>query len=176
VNAAIFMALVHALVVAEGRRQASPQIVARRVHHLLLELAKPTMPVSVFYGVVDVQECVMRYINAGSALALLRHANGAVEMLPGEANMLAASLHTDVEERAISLHKGCVLLLPSAGLIAAQNASGEAYGTDRLQNALKRGPETPQELKDFVLADLDAHCAGAPQHGDQTLLVMRHAT
>lgn len=175
VNAAIFMALVHALVVAEGRRQTSPQIVARRVHHLLLELAKPTMPVSIFYGVVDVQERVLRYINAGSALAMLRDANGEVELLRGEAHMLAAALHTDVEERTISLHAGCGLLLPSAGLVAANNAAGEAYGTDRLQRALQRGPHTPEELRDFVLADLDAHVAGAVQRSDQTLLVLHYA-
>ena len=169
--AAIFMALTRALIVSEGKRQLSPKMAASSVHQLLLQLAKPTMPVSLFYGVVDVRDRSMKYVNAGHAAPLLRNAGGHIESLPGEGTMLAASLRADMEERSIGLKAGDTLMLYSDGLAKAHNTAGEPYGVGRLRAILSSEAAAPDALIDAVFADVDEHTRAAPQTADQALLI-----
>jgi serine phosphatase RsbU (regulator of sigma subunit) len=169
--AAIFMALTRALVVSEGQRQLSPKMVASSVHQLLLQLAKPTMPVSLFYGVVDVRDRSMKYVNAGHAAPLLRNAGGHIESLPGEGVMLAASLRADLEERSIGLKAGDTLVLYTDGLVTAPNAAGEPYGVGRLRAILGGETPAPDALIDAIFADVDGYMRSLPQTADQALLI-----
>ncbi|HJW84006.1 MAG TPA: SpoIIE family protein phosphatase [Anaerolineae bacterium] len=169
--AAIFMALTRALVVAEGERQLSPKLVATRVHQLLLQLAKPTMPVRMFYGVVDVRDRSMKYVNAGHAAPLWHRADGLIESLPGQGTLLAESYQMDVEERSVAFKSGDALVLYTDGLLLAANAAGELYGADRLKAILSGEIASPEAMIDRVLADVDAHCGGRPRMRDQALLI-----
>lgn len=171
VFAAIFMALTRALVVAEGERELSPKPVAVRVHQLLLQLAKPTMPVSMFYAVVDVRDRKMTYINAGHTAPLLRHADGLIESLPGKGTLLAESLRVEVEQQSIELQPGDALALYTDGLILAEDAAGKPYGADRLKAVLSGEAASPDAMIDRVLADVDAHIGKAPRTKDQAMLV-----
>ena len=168
---AIFMALTRALVVAEGERQLSPRLVATRVHQLLLQLAKPTMPVSMFYGVVDVRDRSMKYVNAGHAAPLVHRADGLIEPLPGQGTLLAESFQVDVEERSAGFKPGDALVLYTDGLLLAENAAGEPYGADHLRATLSGESAAPEAMIDRVLADVDAHCGGRPQTRDQAILI-----
>lgn len=170
--AAIFMALTRALLVSEGQRQLSPRQVAERVHQLLLQLAKPTMPVSMFYAVVDVRNQAMTYVNAGHATPLLHGGDGRIEPLPGSGTMLAASPRIDVEERSVLLKPHHTLVLFTDGLLETRNGSGAKYGIGRLRMALAEAAASPPaELIDRVFADIDAHRNGTAQSHDQAMLV-----
>ncbi|HEY4691576.1 MAG TPA: SpoIIE family protein phosphatase [Anaerolineae bacterium] len=171
--AAIFMALTRALVVSEGQRQLQPKIVATHVHRLLLQLAKPTMPVSLFYGIVDTRDRTMTYVNAGHSAPLLRHPDGTIEALPGEGTQLAASLRMEVEERSILLKPGQTLVLYTSGVIDTTNAAGQPFGGDGLKAALETAPAEPAALIDHTFAAMDEHRGQDGQRIDQALLVAR---
>lgn len=169
--AAIFMALTRALVVSEGQRQQQPRLVATQVHRLLLQLAKPTMPVSLFYGVVDVRDRNMKYVNAGHVAPLLRHADGGIEALPGAGTQLAASLQMDAEERAIMLRPGQTLVLYTGGLAQTENGAGEAFGVRRLKSTLVAEADSPEAHIDQLLKAVDGHRGPALQRLDQAVLI-----
>ncbi len=169
--AAIFMALTRALVVSEGQRQLSPHMVATRVHRLLLQIAKPTMPVSMFYGVVDTRDRTMKYVNAGHPAPLLRDGAGRVEALPGVGSLLAASPRVEMEERSVVLRPGHTLAMYTEGLTQAESASSGRYGLERLQAVLSHAAESPEALIDRILADVDAHRGPAARSSDQAILV-----
>ena len=169
--AAIFMALTRALVVSEGQRQLSPKPVAERVHQLLLQLAKPTLPVSMFYAVVDVRSRTMTYVNAGHAAPLLRDGDGRIEALPGEGTLLAAAPRVGVEERSVVLKPGHTLVMFTEGLSQTQNVSGAHYGVDRLKAVLSSGAASPEALIDRIVADVDAYRGKTAQSSDQAILV-----
>jgi serine phosphatase RsbU (regulator of sigma subunit) len=171
--AAIFMALTRALVVSEGQRQEHPHVVASNVHRLLLQLAKPTMPVSMFYGVIDVHERALTYVNAGHASPLVRSADGSVAALAGAGTQLAASLRVQVDERSTTLQAGQTLVLYTAGLTGAENSAGESFGVNRLKAELAGEVTSASALVDKVLAAVDAHRSGATQRYDQAILVAR---
>ena len=169
--AAIFMALTRALVVSEGQRQQQPEQVATHVHRLLLQLAKPTMPVSMFYGVVDARDGSMKYVNAGHAAPLVRNADGSIEALPGGGSQLAASLRVEVEERSIVLMPGQTLVLYTDGLVETKNAHAERFGLERLKAALSGDAASPEALIDHVFSVVDAHRGKLGRRHDQAILV-----
>ena len=170
--AAIFMALTRALVVSEGQRQEHPQLVASNVHRLLLQLAKPTMPVSMFYGVIDTRERTVTYVNAGHAPPLIRGADGSVAALPGAGTQLAASLRVQVDERSTTLHAGQTLVLYTEGLPHTENLAGEPFGSARLKAVLGGEVTSADALVDRLFAAVDAHRSGAAQRRDQALLIV----
>lgn len=170
--AAIFMALTRALVVSESQRELSAKTLAERIHQLLLQLAKPTMPVSMFYGVVDVRNQAMIYVNAGHAAPLLRQADGRVEPLAGSGTMLGASPRVDVEEKSIVLTAGQTLVMYTDGLVETRGASGAKYGAGRLRAAISLPVESPQALADRLFADADEHRGATSQSHDQALLIV----
>lgn len=169
--AAIFMALTRALLVSESQRELSPKKVAERVHQLLLQLAKPTMPVSMFYGVVDARSQALTYVNAGHIAPLLRDTGGSVEPLAGSGTMLAAAPRVDVEERSIVLKPGQALAMFTDGLVETRNPSGAKYGVGRVRAPLSRPIDSPAAVIERIFADLDRHSGQAAQSHDQALLV-----
>ncbi len=169
--AAIFMALTRALAVSEGQRQEPPHQVAMHVHRLLLQLAKPTMPVSMFYAVVDARDRSMKYVNAGHAAPLVRNADGSVEALPGAGSQLAASLRVEVEECSIALKPGQTLVLYTDGLTETRNADEERFGLERLKAALSGDAASPEALIDHVFGAVDAHRGAGGQRHDQAILI-----
>ena len=169
--AAIFMALTRALVVSEGQRQEHPHLVASNVHRLLLQLAKPTMPVSMFYGVIDVREGAVKYVNAGHAAPLVRSADGSVAALAGAGTQLAASLRVQVDERSTTLQAGQTLVLYTEGLTRTENPAGESFGVNRLKAVLASEVRSAGMLVDSVFAAVDAHRGEAAQRYDQAILV-----
>ncbi|HLF26814.1 MAG TPA: SpoIIE family protein phosphatase [Anaerolineae bacterium] len=171
--AAIFMALTRALVVSEGQRQQQPRLVASHVHRLLLQLAKPTMPVALFYGVVDVRDRSMKYVNAGHVAPLLRHTDGQIEALPGEGTQLASALRMEAEERSVTLRPGQTLALYTDGIVQTENAAGKPFGLERLQAALSGGVDSPEALIDRVFEAVNDHRDGVEQRHDQAVLVVQ---
>lgn len=172
VNAAIYMALVRALTVAEGQRQYSPKIVVERVHDLLMKLSKPAMMVSMFYGVVDVRDHTMKYVIAGHDAPLIRHVDGRIESLPGEGTRLAASQNVTLEERIVSLRSGHTLLMYTSGLVSAENSASEVFGVDRLVKTLSEDFRSPRGLCNSVFTDLETHMGQVTQSDDQALLII----
>ncbi|MGH7463202.1 MAG: PP2C family protein-serine/threonine phosphatase, partial [Longimicrobiales bacterium] len=144
---------------------------AERVHQLLLQLAKPTMPVSMFYAVVDVRSRTMTYVNAGHTAPLLRDGDGRIEALPGEGTLLAAAPRVGVEERSVVLKPGHTLVMFTEGLSQTQNVSGARYGVDRLKAVLSSGAASPEALVDRIVADVDVYRGKTAQSSDQAILV-----
>src|SRR5690606_3520234 len=68
---ALYMALTRSLLFAEARRERSPARVLENVHRLLLALGEANMFVTIFYGVIDVQNRRLTYARAGHDYPLL---------------------------------------------------------------------------------------------------------
>jgi phosphoserine phosphatase RsbU/P len=62
------------------------------------------------------------------------------------------------------------------GLTDAENPQGEAYGEQRLAQAIQRhaGKLTAVELRDAIIQDVVKFCDGTPPFDDLTMLVVRY--
>jgi sigma-B regulation protein RsbU (phosphoserine phosphatase) len=69
---------------------------------------------------------------------------------------------------------GDVMVMYTDGIVEARGEGNEEYGEDRLQLRLEESYyRTAEEIKRFIIDDLNVFTAGQPMHDDQTLLVIK---
>ena len=69
-----------------------------------------------------------------------------------------------------SWSNSCQLLICSDGLLEAESPEKEAFGEDRLNDALRDTP--PVERKDVIRTCISRHLDGATAHDDISLLLL----
>jgi sigma-B regulation protein RsbU (phosphoserine phosphatase) len=80
------------------------------------------------------------------------------------------------EELTLATRLGDVLIFFSDGIVDAENADGEMFGTDRLTAVLREHPSvchSAQATVDAILAAVAAFQAGTAHFDDETLVVLR---
>ena len=131
-----------------------------------------------FVASIDRRSRRMAYVRLGQPKPLLRRASG--EILELEGNGLpfgvdaGARFGAALEERAIELGTGDVLLLYTDGLIEA-SVGPEQFGVDRLKEGLRaaRAEASPKEILEGLVAAFDRFLAGAPPGDDVTAVCLR---
>jgi serine phosphatase RsbU (regulator of sigma subunit) len=173
IHAAIFMAISRALFLSETRRTLSPRDVCIAVNHLLLDISSDdNMFVTVFYGVLHMDERRLTYVRAGHDKPMLMHADGPIDTLEGEGRFLGMIDGLYVEERIVNLRAGDRLIMYSDGVPDANNAARERYTKERLRQIVAPlHTARAQELADAIFDDVLAFQGDAPQFDDITLLV-----
>jgi serine phosphatase RsbU (regulator of sigma subunit) len=172
--AALYMALTRSLLLAEARREASPQVVLNNVHRLLLALGEQDMFVTVFYGVVDGPAHKMTFARAGHDRPLLLH-QGNAQSLGGEGMFLGFPETDDLRlsEEQIDLSPGDRLVLYTDGLTDILSPTGQHFGLGRLQSTLlSHAHLPPDELCRATFSELAAFQEDAEQYDDMTMLVV----
>jgi len=147
------------------------------VNTLLYEASDINRYATFFFAELDCGSRTLQYVNAGhNAPAVLRKEEGAwrifrledggpvVGLLPGAA----------YEEQTLDLLPGDILLAFTDGISEAMNAAQDEWGEDRMiAEAQAHADLNAAELLHRLFRAADSFAAGAPQHDDMTLLVMR---
>jgi phosphoserine phosphatase RsbU/P len=174
IPAALFMALTRSVVRAEASRGAHPVDALLRVNAHLLDMNEATMFVTLLYGILDRRTRMFIYARAGHELPLLLTEHGEV-IRPQGARGQALGLLSDPDlgESRLRLPVGSRLLLYTDGVTDALAQDDEAFGLERLRQALgTRRQLDAQALCDHLIEMLRAFRGSAPQNDDMTLLVI----
>lgn len=116
----------------------------------------------------------LTYVNAGHNAPILRRANGAFETL--EVGGLPLGIKTDAsyETASLELRPGDALILFTDGVVEAFNESGEEFGNNRWQGAIRNLPDwNAQETLHFLMKRVDEFVGATRQADDITCLVFR---
>lgn len=172
---ALYMALTRSLIRAEAKRRFSPRQVLLSVHRLLMEMTQADMFVTIFYGVLDPAQGILRYVRAGHDRPLLfSPETSECRFLAGEGMLLGLLEKVNLEEVGVDLCPGDLLVLYSDGITDANSPAGEFFGVERLQEAIcGTGSLTAQDVCDLIFESVDQFQARAEQYDDMALLVMR---
>lgn len=176
VQAALFMAVTRTLFLAHAGHRPGPAAVAASVHRGLREIAPDSdMFVTAFYGELDVASGRLAYVRAGHEEPLLFQPDGTLTRLGGRGRFLGAIDGFDVEERTVPLLPGSVLVAYSDGVTDALDPAGVSYPLADFECVVRAHLERPAAaIADAVVSAVTAHCAGAPQADDLTVLVVKH--
>jgi serine phosphatase RsbU (regulator of sigma subunit) len=115
----------------------------------------------------------IEYVNMGHLPAILKRANGDIELLSTEGIAFGAMPIEDVEVKKVVVAPGDILYLYSDGITEAANEEGEFYGLSRLI-ALIRGIQLKDvnEITEVIYDNVRDFSRGTESVDDLTLMVI----
>jgi sigma-B regulation protein RsbU (phosphoserine phosphatase) len=154
-------------------------IMMDKVNRLVFESSASNRYATFFFAAYDAKIRRLECVNAGHnpPLVLRCGIDGKTEVLRLEADGPVVGLLENAPpytEQALTLQPGDLVLLYTDGISEAMTHDDEEWGEDRLiaaADACKH--QSAQQILDRLFADADAFTAGAPQHDDMTLLVLK---
>jgi sigma-B regulation protein RsbU (phosphoserine phosphatase) len=140
--------------------------------------------ITMTYAVIDLAARTMRYARAGHTPLIHRHdgANGEPEVDLLAPDGLVLGLRVDggetfarlLTEVTLPLQRGDVLMFFTDGISEAMDAESGLFGEERLVRLVgDHGHLPPEELRERILREIDGFVAGAPQHDDMTMILLK---
>jgi len=157
--------------------QADLTAVMRNLNVLVYESSAANRYATFFYGELDVTSRVLTYVNGGHNPPMLFRQNGGgldVHRLDTGGPVIGLIEGCEYSQGSVTLTAGDVLVAYTDGVSEAMNAAMEEWGEDRFMEAVAPNRTVPaRTLIDQLMTSADAFVAGAPQHDDMTLLIIR---
>ena len=177
-SAALLMASLHASLrgqVLSGTGDLGAKMA--NVNRLLYAASDSNRYATFFYAELDCASRTLHYVNGGhNPPALLRKEDGAwrVFRLADGGPVIGLLAGAVYKEQILHLLPGDVLLAFTDGISEAMNASEDEWGEDRIiAEAQAHADLSAEELMQGLFREADAFAAGAPQHDDMTLVILR---
>lgn len=178
VSAALLMASLHASLRGQTLNGAG-DVGAKmaNVNRLLYDASDSNRYATFFYAELDCDSRTLHYVNGGhNPPAVLRKEEGGWQVfrLEGGGPVIGLLAGAAYEPQRIHLLPGDVLLAFTDGISEAMNAAEDEWGEDRMiAEAQANADLNAAELLQRLFRAADAFAAGAPQHDDMTLVVLR---
>jgi sigma-B regulation protein RsbU (phosphoserine phosphatase) len=175
VPAAIFMAVSRTLIKATGVRDLASNECMMAANNILCGESVGSMFVTVFYGIYDLKTGLVDFTNAGHNPPYILHADGTVEMLKSECNLVLGAMEDIPYHNAtLQMNPGDALVMYTDGVTEAENKEQAQFETTRLEAALAElKGATSRQIVDTINAKVKEFIDGAPQSDDITQLVIR---
>jgi len=162
---------------SEAKESRSPAEILSRLNRSVYHHSRRGHFVSFLLAALDPESRTISFANAGQTKPLLRTATG-VRWIDAEGVHfpLGTQPETPYQESTFRLSQGDVLCLLTDGFTEAMNESHETFGTERIEEVMKR-PDlshiTAAELLSVLADEIRRHAGDAPQHDDMTMVVVK---
>jgi sigma-B regulation protein RsbU (phosphoserine phosphatase) len=176
IGAALLMASLQASLRAEATRGTPVDLAAliANVNRLVYQSSTSNRYATFFYAQYDPAHRELTYVNAGhNAPMLFRKGEEVIRLTAG--GTVVGLLETfPYQQETLKLNPGDLLVAFTDGISEAMNASEEEWGEERLMQAVESFGSLPAaELLSQIISAADGFAAGAKQHDDMTLVVLR---
>ena len=193
IAAALLMASLEASLRAEAMRAGNDLAgMIERVNNLVYDASSEDRYATLFYAQYDSRSRHLAYVNAGHCAPMLFRkaannypvtggavADGSVADGIGRLDQAGGPVvglmpGCRYEQAEIALAPGDVIVIFTDGISEAMNLSLEEWGEKRLSNiALNAKNACAEEMIARIIDAADAFAAGAPQHDDMTIVILR---
>ncbi|HEY3411964.1 MAG TPA: SpoIIE family protein phosphatase [Armatimonadota bacterium] len=172
VQAAVHTAKGKYFIRALGHEGESPAVVLSRTNALIHADTRIEMFISVFYGILEADNRLLRYCNAGHPAPIIVHKDQSMTEL-AQADLLIGILASPpYTEHTVDLLPGDTVILTTDGVTEARGDAG-MYGAESLHQCIvSRTYPTAQSLADSIVEDVLRH-SGPRMRDDIAVLVIR---
>lgn len=174
-SAALLMSTIQATLRALLTEPTSLVTIATRTNDLLWASTPASKYATAFFCRYNPETGHADYVNCGHNDGILLRADGSVEMLTTTGLPVGLFPRRTYEGAEADVRPGDLLFLYSDGVTeACTEDEDNQFGTDRLVAVLREAASRPApEILDSVFQAIDDFAAGAPQHDDITMLVLK---
>ena len=179
IAAALMMASLQASLRSEATRAPDDlAALVSNVNRLVYEASSANRYATFFYAQYNPDSLRLTYVNAGhNPPILLRCSNGLwqISRLQTGGTVVGLMPNSTYEQGAVTLAAGDLLVAFTDGITEAMNAGDEEWGEERLVEAVKCCAilASASEIIPRIMQAADAFVAGAKQHDDMTLVILR---
>jgi sigma-B regulation protein RsbU (phosphoserine phosphatase) len=146
------------------------------LNQLVYESSAANRYATFFYGQYDAPTGVLRYVNAGHNAPMVFKESGAVVRLDVGGPVVGLIAGCTYQQGSVTLEAHDILVAFTDGVSEAMNVDMNEWGEEQLMATTQRSRSlSPRGLIDRIIEQADAFVAGAPQHDDMTVIVVRHA-
>ena len=170
--AALLMSNLQAVVKALASENTSPKELVEKVNRVMCRNTTEAKFITLFYGLLDVDDKTLRYVNAGHNAPILTRKDGAQVRLEQGGLILGIFQERSYEEGEIELRPGDRLVMFTDGLSEAVDGEGEEFGEERVAELSCCTRQLSAEaLRRRLLERVTEFCAGGFDD-DATILVV----
>jgi phosphoserine phosphatase RsbU/P len=184
-SAALYMAELKGLVLSLSQIYFSPRQLLIEVNRIISENLDSRSFITMTYAVIDAERRSMTFARAGhTPMVYLPNPGsdtpGAQVLVPSgmvvglRIDGAAEKFDALLEEEIVQLGPGDVLVLYTDGITEAMNAASDLFGDSRLSQIVEEhGHLDSSELRERILREIEAFVAGADQHDDMTMILLK---
>jgi serine phosphatase RsbU (regulator of sigma subunit)/DNA-binding GntR family transcriptional regulator len=178
IGAALLMASLQASLRAQATHAISDICaVVAEVDRLILAASPKHVYATLFYGEFHTRSLALRYVNAGHNSPMVLRKEGRrcnVFSLAPTGPPLGLLEGSRFEPRTFQLQQDDLFVAYTDGITDWENAGGEFWGGDRLENTLRTLCDlTPRQVVQRIIEEVSAFAKGGSQRDDATLMVAR---
>ena len=183
-SAALYMAELKGLMLSLSQTCPSPRQLLLTANQIISNNLDSRSFITMTYAVIDLAARTMVHARAGHTPLICRRQCGtgepSVEILTPDGLVLGLRIDGgELFERLLTevtmpLHSGDVLMFFTDGISEAMNVESDLFGEARLAELVGEHGHLPvEELRERILREIDAFVAGAPQHDDMTMILLK---
>jgi sigma-B regulation protein RsbU (phosphoserine phosphatase) len=143
------------------------------VNRLIFETSPANRYATFFYGEYQPATRQFTYVNGGHNPPMVFR-NGEVMRLEDGGPVVGLFKPARYSQANLELAAGDVLLFYTDGISEAMNSIDEEWGEERMMETVRASKHrTALEMIDEIMQAADAFAAGAPQHDDMTVMIVK---
>ena len=143
------------------------------VNRLIYETSPSNRYATFFYGQYEPAARRLVYVNGGHNPPMVFRSREVLRLEDG-GPVVGLFKPARYVQASLELASGDVLVLFTDGISEAMNAADEEWDEERLRESVRACRYRPAaEMIDCIMRDADAFVAGAPQHDDMTIMVVK---
>ena len=185
--AGLYMAQLKVIVQSLSRLHHEPKEFLCAVNKVVSANLDGKSFITMTYGVIDVERREMTFARAGHCPLIHVPANQPAGMRKARMLIpdgLVVGLQIDdgtmfenlLQEQTITIAPGDLIVWFTDGISETMNEAYDCFGEDRLAQVVEQYAHLPfDQLRSYILAELRAFAAGADQHDDMTMILMKIA-
>ncbi len=171
--AALFMALSRSLVRAAALDGSDPAAALTRANRWITRDSESGMFVTLFYGILDLSNGVLRYCCAGHNPPILRSRDGSIRELSTPGIALGVIEEAALHSASTIINPGETLVCYTDGVTESFDEHEDLYGVPRLIDVIQRTHNDPAAHIVSAIAEDIAAFSDGRIYDDVTMLVIR---
>jgi len=174
IPAALVLSQTRSVIKLFSRAKVEPERVIAMLNEFLLEDFDGSMYVTLVYAILDFDSMILRYVNSGHEWPIIIHRGDDTLTFLDQSNKPCGLFEGETfNEVQIPIKPGDRIILPTDGIIDAEQPSGDKFGVEALNNSSLASRElSAPEALDKIFGDVLTFSEGTPQFDDMTLVVV----
>jgi sigma-B regulation protein RsbU (phosphoserine phosphatase) len=171
--AALFAALVSGIMRSAAQHRPAPAQMLAQLNDALQDRKLESQYVTMLFAVWNDENRTLRVANSGAAQPVFCR-QGESSTVRAEGFPLGMFPNVSYDELELATEPGDVLVFVSDGVLDAENAQGEMYGSDRLSSLLSSHHDrSAQQIAEAIQGDVSRFQGEQDRFDDETIVVLK---